>query len=180
MQVAVTFRHMDSTEALKEYANEKVSKAAKYLSRATQAHVILCVEKLQHRAEVLIDAGGIHVRGESHSDNMYKSIDEAVDKIVKQITRYKDKIHNHKPRSAPEIPVSHQVFSLPNAAEQNHHTVVEQKQIMAKPMSVDDAVMQMDLIGNDFFIFQNIDSKLVNVLYRREGGEFGLIEASTR
>ncbi|MCC6806535.1 MAG: ribosome-associated translation inhibitor RaiA [Deltaproteobacteria bacterium] len=181
MQVAVTFRHMDSTDALKDYANEKVSKVSKYLSRATNAHVILCVEKLQHKAEVLIDAGGIHCRGEAHSENMYKSIDEATDKIVRQVKRYQEKIHSHKGKHLGTMAVTHQIVELPEEATQRPHIaqIVESKQIEAKPMSVDEAVMQMDLIHNDFFIFQNVDSKQLNVIYRREGGRYGLIAAAT-
>jgi len=168
---------MDSTSALKDYAEEKVSKVSKYLSRATNAHVILWVEKLEHKAEVLIDAGGIHCRGEAHSENMYKSIDEATDKIVRQVKRYQDNIHSHKHKGGADLAVSHHILEQ---AEEKPSSIVESKQIQAKPMSVDDAIMQMDLIHNDFFIFQNIDSKQVNVIYRRDNGRFGLIEASTR
>jgi putative sigma-54 modulation protein len=175
---------MESTEALKDYANEKVGKVTKYLSRATNAHVILCVEKLQHKAEVLIDAGGIHCRGEAHSENMYKSIDEATDKIVRQVKRYQDKIHNHKHKQGlADVAVIHSIVELPeDAAEQEAAaaSIVDSKQILARPMTVPEAVMQMDLIHNDFFIFQNVDSKQVNVIYRREGGRYGLIEAQTR
>jgi len=183
MQVAVTFRHMDSTDALKDYASDKVGKVTKYLSRATNAHVILCVEKLQHKAEVLIDAGGIHCRGEAHSENMYKSIDEATDKIVRQVKRYQQKIHNHKhDKRGQDLAVVHSILQVEEEEQerQNPPQIVEQKQIQARPMTVDEAIMQMDLIHNDFFIFQNVDSKQVNVIYRRENGRFGLIEASTK
>jgi len=175
---------MDSTDALKDYATEKVGKVTKYLSRATNAHVILWVEKLQHKAEVLIDAGGIHCRGEAHSENMYKSIDEAMDKIVRQVKRYQDKIHNHKHRQGvADMAVTHSVIELPDDAATKANasaSIADSKQIQARAMSVDEAVMQMDLIHNDFFIFQNVDSKQVNVIYRREGGRYGLIEAQTR
>lgn len=185
MQVSVTFRHMESTDALREYALEKVSKVAKYLTRATESHVILDVEKLSHKAEVLIDAGGIHCRGEAQSDNMYKSIDEATDKIIRQVKRYREKIHNHKPKNggAKDLAVNHQVFALPVEAENTkpeHINIVDTKQIQAKEMTLHDAVMQMDLVHNDVLVFQNVDSKMVNVLYRRGGGQYGLIEASTR
>jgi len=172
---------MDSTNALKDYAEEKVSKVAKYLSRATNAHVILCVEKLEHKAEVLIDAGGIHCRGEAHSENMYKSIDEATDKIVRQVKRYQDKIHNHKQKAGLDMAVTHQILEMvEQETQETNSQIVESKQIQARPMSVEEAIMQMDLIHNDFFIFQNIDSKQVAVIYRRDNGRFGLIEASTR
>ena len=178
MQVAVTFRHMDSTEALKACAHDKIAKVTKYLPQATSAHVILSVEKLEHKAEILVDAGTIHVRGEARSDNMYKSIDEAMEKIVRQVKRYQQKIHDHKARhAAHEIPVMHQIFALPTEEAKANNHIVSTKQIMAKEMSVDDAVMQMDLLDNDFLVFQNVDSKQVNVLYRRDGGHFGLIEA---
>lgn len=180
MQVAVTFRHMESTEALKACANEKIGKVTKYLPKATSAHVIMSVEKLEHRAEVLIDAGGIHVRAEARTNDMYRSIDDAMDKIVRQVKRYQQKIHDHKAKHAPhEIPVMHHIFALPTEEARQRDHIVSTKQIMAREMSVDDAVMQMDLLDNDFLVFQNVDSKQVNVLYRRDGKHFGLIEAQT-
>jgi putative sigma-54 modulation protein len=180
MQVSVTFRHMDSTEALHDHASDRVSRVTKFLPQATSAHVILCVEKLSHKAEILIDAGGIHCRGEAHSDDMYRSIDAAAEKIERQVKRYLDKIHTYKPKhAASDLPFTHEVFALP-VADETARNVVTTKQVMAKEMTVDDAVMQMDLIGNDFLVFQNVDSKLLSVLYRRQGGHFGLIEATTR
>jgi len=114
---------------------------------------------------------------------MYKSIDEAMDKIVRQVKRYQAKIHNHRQKNDDaELKVVHSVFQLDEKPEEPEKPpqIVETKTIQARPMTLDEAVMQMDLIHNDFFIFQNIDSKQVNVIYRRENGRFGLIEASTR
>jgi len=181
MQITVTFRHMESTPALKEHATERVSRVAKYLPHATAAHIILCVEKLSHKAEIKIDAGSIHCRGEAHSDDMYKSVDEATDKIIRQVKRYQEKIHNHKPKvSASDLPVAHKVFGLPTENGDHLHELefIETKQIMAKPMTINDALMHMDLVDNNFFIFKNVDSNQLSVLYRRDGGRFGLIETS--
>lgn len=184
MQVSVTFRHMESTEALKDHCTERVHRITKFLPQATSAHVILCVEKkLTHVAEVLIDGGAFHCRGEAKTEDMYKSIDDAVGKIERQVKRYSEKIHNHKPRHAPkDLAVNHHIFALPTeaSAQAVDHQVIDTKKIMAREMTVDDAVMQMDLIGNTFLVFQNVDSKLLSVLYRRDGGHFGLIEATTR
>ena len=98
MQVSVTFRHMDATEALKAFAAEKVSKIEKYILTPTDAHVVLSVERHQHRAEINVSANGMRIRGEESSGDMYGSIDAAAQKIERQLKRYRNKLANHKAR----------------------------------------------------------------------------------
>ena len=185
MQVSVTFRHMEPSEALKEFAAEKVTRIEKYIHTPTDAHIVLSVEKYMHKADITIKAHGFMMRGKEKSEDMYASIDRAVDKIERQVKRYKNKISNHKPRQGAAAKVTLNYLEAQrdptetasaDAADTLPPQIVETKEIHAHPMTVDDAVMQMDLMHNDFLVFVNTKDGGMNVLYRREGG-YGLIEA---
>lgn len=182
MQVSVTFRHMDATDSLKAFASEKVSRIEKYIHTPTDAHVVLSVEKHLHRAEINVIANGMRVRGEESSADMYGSIDGAAQKIERQLKRYRNKLAGHKQREghASKVRLSYvdspaDLSELP--AETPPHAIVETKDLDAPPMMVEEAIMQMDLMHNDFFVFINAKTNAVNVVYRRKEGNFGLIEA---
>ena len=165
MQVSVTFRHMDPTDALKQFAEGKVEKIEKFVHAPTDAHIVLSVEKYMHKADITIKANnGMLMRGQEKSEDMYASIDRAMAKIERQVRRYRDKLHSHKPRNGDSAKVLLNVFGAPalepvgeaEAQDTSAETkVVETKEINAKPMSVDEAVMQMDLLHNDFLVFLN-------------------------
>jgi len=180
MQVSVTFRHMDTSDALKTFASEKVSRIEKYIHTPTDAHVVLSVEKHQHRAEINVIANGVRVRGEESSGDMYGSIDAAAAKIERQLKRYREKLANHKTGgTAPSKVRLSYVEQQPDVSElpaDAPSSIVEAKELDASPMSVEEAIMKMDLLHNDFFVFMNAKSNEMNVLYRRKEGNYGLIE----
>ncbi len=183
MQVSVTFRHMDATDALKAFAAEKVSRIEKYIHIPTDAHVVLSVEKHMHRAEINVTANGMRLRGEETSGDMYGSIDGAAQKIERQLKRYRNKLASHKVRDgqASKVRVSYvdaggDVSELPAELPTQ---IVETKDIEAPVMLVEEAIMQMDLLHSEFFIFQNAKTSAVNVIYRRKEGNYGLIETHT-
>ena len=180
MQVSVTFRHMDTSDALKTFASEKVSRIEKYIHTPTDAHVVLSVEKHQHRAEINVIANGVRVRGEDSSADMYGSIDAAAQKIERQLKRYREKLANHKtPSGVPSKVRLSYVEQQPDVSELQADvpsSIVEAKELDASPMSVEEAIMKMDLLQNDFFVFMNAKSNEMNVLYRRKEGNYGLIE----
>lgn len=191
MQVSVTFRHMEPTEALKEFAAEKVEKIQKYIHTPCDAHVVLSVEKYMHKADILIKAHGVMMRGEEKSEDMYGSIDRAVERIERQVKRYRNKLTSHKPREGAMAKVTLNYLEALREAEPEEATngnanakdsglppeIVETREIDAHYMTVEEAVMQMDLLHNDFLVFLNAGSGEMNVLYRRKGGAYGLIEA---
>lgn len=191
MQVSVTFRHMEPTEALKEFAAEKVEKIQRYIHTPCDAHVVLSVEKYMHKADILIKAHGVMMRGEEKSEDMYGSIDRAVERIERQVKRYRNKLTSHKPREGAAAKVTlNYLEALREEAEAEAAApapdeksgalppqVVETKELEALPMTVEEAVMQMDLLHNDFLVFLNVGSGAMNVLYRRKEGSYGLIEA---
>jgi len=180
MQVSVTFRHMDATDALKAFAAEKVSRIEKYIHAPTDAHVVLSVEKHMHRAEINVIANGMRVRGEETSADMYGSIDGAAQKIERQLKRYRNKLATHKTRDghASKVKLSYVDAGgdLSELPAETPTAIVETKELDARPMLVEEAIMQMDLMHTDFLVFLNAKTSAVNVIYRRKEGNYGLIE----
>lgn len=180
MQVSVTFRHVDPTAALKDFASEKIGRIDKYLQSAADAHVVLSVEKYMHQADITIKAHGMMMRGKEKSEDMYNSIDRAVSKIERQIKRYRNKLTSHKPRegNAAKFRLNYLAAEAePDVVETRPHPqVIESKEIEVRPLTLEEAVMQMDLLDNDFLVFLNPTSGSMNVLYRKSEGQFGLIE----
>jgi len=187
MQVNITFRGIDSTESLKSYVKERAGHLEKYFDRAIETHAVLSLERYLHHADITIQAGPYVLRGRTKSEDMYKSIDEAVEKIEKQLKRYKDKLRTIKHRARDEsdhVKVRHDVLQVADPEVEETHEewsqgpkVIRSAEYLAKPMSVDEAVMQMDLLNNDFLVFSNAQTGKVNVVYRRKDGHFGLLEA---
>jgi len=185
MQVNITFRGLDSTDSLKAYVRERVEHVEKYFDRPVEAHAVLSMERYLHHADITLQAGPYVLRGRVKSEDMYKSIDESVDKIEKQLKRYRDKLHTTKHRSRDEtlqVKVRHDVLEpMPEPQIESGPTpkVIRSNEFVVRPMSVDEAIMEMDLLGNEFHVFTNTHSGDINILYRRKDGNFGLIEAAT-
>jgi putative sigma-54 modulation protein len=189
MQMNITFRHMDPIDSLKNYAQEKVEKANKYLDRAGEANVVLSLERHLHQADITLTSGPFVLRGREKSEDMYASIDKAMERIEKQLRRYKDRLKNHNRRERlpqyvheeNEVHIRHDVMEVSEAEESGiaqNPRVIKTNEFVTKPMTVDEAVMQMDLLDNDFIVFTNTESAELNVIYRRKDGHYGLIEAS--
>lgn len=187
MQMNITFRHVDPIDSLKNYSQEKVDRVERYLDRASEAHVVLSVEKHTHQADITIHAGPYMLRGKERSQDMYASIDLAMDKIERQLKRYKerlkekhgrDRVH-HRHDLVEQMRWRHQVFEAAHddASDQSPR-IIKKNEFLARPMSVEEAIMQMDLINNDFYVFTNSTTMEMNVVYRRKDHTFGLIEAS--
>jgi len=177
MEITVTFRHMEPTDALREYAIEKVTKLTRYVDRMTEANVVLSLEKHRHIAEVTINANRITINGREETHEMHSAIDLVMDKIERQVKKYKDKIHNHKPTPHQQsINARINVLSSESIDRNEGPRVIKTETLSIKPMSVEEAVMQMDLLNNEFFIFSNASNQKVSVIYRRKDGDYGLIE----
>ena len=181
MQVLITGRHMEMTEALQNYVKSKVERVGKYLENIKEADVILSVEKYRHSAEVTIKANGITINGEEETDDMYSSIDLVMEKIERQVKKYKEKIRQHKPRqSLKESNMVMNVFASDEQEEEEETSsnlrLIKTKSLSIKPMSLDDAIMQMDLAGEDCFLFMNIASNSLSVIYRSKDDKLVLIE----
>ncbi len=177
MQIAVTFRHMESSEPVRSYVEEKLAKVKKYIDEPVEAQVALSVEKkIRHKAEVSLVAKGIVIKASHETSDMYAAIDGMLDKIERQLKRYKEKIKRHKPLSDRERMVNKTVFAAESIDEgHSEPTIIKTDSFHVKPMSVDEAVMQMDLLDKDFLVFTDSNSEAINVVYRRKDGNYGLI-----
>ena len=192
MQMSVTFRHMDATEALKSYAQEKIDRVRKYFPDPIKAHVVLdCERGYNHVAEVVITLhSGLVIAGEETTEDMYSSIDLVMAKIERQVRRYKEKIRSHKGAHSlhGHREMSHKVMSLEEATEAKPEStpptkatepeikIIKETRFVAQPLTPEEAVMQMNLRSNDFLVFSNASTHDVNVVYRRADGTYGLIE----
>jgi len=188
MQVSVTFRQMDPTPALKDHATDRVEKIAKYVAdlESSDATVVLSIEKYMHKADITINSRGLLIRGSEKSDDMYASIDRAIDKIERQLKRYREKVKRHKPRLANgNYRVRLNIVEGMTSEEEAAGTpsvsprITQTEEFAAAPMSVDEAIMQMDLLDNNFLVFQNALTSQINVVYRLKDTNYGLIEVST-
>jgi putative sigma-54 modulation protein len=179
MQVNITFRNMFATDALRNHVETKLGHmVSKYLDKVTEAHVTLSLERYLHHADINLHAGTFHVRGKEKSEDMYASIDMAVDKIERQLKKYKERIKSHKPRhengARTPVRVRHEILAN-HDGEPLGAQVIRSNEFMAKPMSIEEAVMQMDLLNNDFLVFTRPDTNEVSVVYRRKDGNYGVI-----
>jgi len=167
------------TDALRDYVEKKLSRLDKYFETpvASEINVTLSVTKGQHIVEVTIPLVGVMLRAEEKSDDMYASIDTVVDKLERQIRKHKTKV-NRKFRQDSGVKT---LFKEDGGAvtvmdEEDDLELVRTKRFTLKPMDVEEAILQMNLIGHNFFVFSNMDNKEVNVVYKRSDGKYGLIE----
>lgn len=174
MQTSVTFKNLDPSENLKSYIRDKLDRFDKYLYNPAIATVVLSVEKFRHIAEIKITGDRLNINGKEKSNDMYSAIDVVLDKLEKQIKKNKQKIRQHREGSkgkSKDSMAEELTYSDDETATQVHITNIE-----FKPMDVDEAIMQMDLIDNNFLVFTNSRSNTINVLYRRKDGNYGLIQ----
>ncbi len=178
MQIATTFRHLDPSDALKSYAEEKLERVKKYIDEPIVAQVFMTVEKIRHCAEVTITAKGITIKASEETNDMYSAVDAVLDKIERQLRRYKERIKEHKPAAgdARERQVKKSVVAAESIEQRQEPVVIRTKTFSIKPMSVDEAVMQMDLLHKDFLVFTDAITDSISVIYRRKDGNYGLIE----
>lgn len=171
MNIIVTGRHLEITPALKTYAEKKIQRFDRYLSNISEAVVTISVEKYRHKAEVLLKVDGMLIQAEGITGDVYSSIDEVAEKLERQIKKYKEKLVSHrKPEGKSGVTEAEPAL----AAEGGK--IIKNKRFELRPMSPDEAAMQMDLLDKDFFVFTNDNSGVINVIYRRKDGNFGLIE----
>ena len=181
MQVNITFRHLEPTEALKSHVRGRVEHVQRYFDRPTEAHAVLHVENLHHHAEITLKAGRFLLRGSAKSEDMYASIDAAADKIERQLKKHKEKLHSHKTNGHgvewKPVEVRHDVLDIIENPDRPSHRVVRSTQFQAKPMTLDEALLQLDLLDSSFYVFQNAKDGAINVVFRRDDGNYGLVEA---
>lgn len=179
MQVSVTFRRMEGAEAVKEYAASKVAKINKYLYQPAEASIVLTREKHRIIAEINVTSQRFSLKGQEETEDVYSAIDLVVDKIERQLVKRKEKMRRHKSGSvesgAPGAGRGEEGKEGEEGEEVDRPRIVETKSFSIKPMSIEEAAMQMRLGGEGFFVFTNVSSGEVNVLYKTEDGHFGVM-----
>lgn len=173
MQVQVRGRNIEVTDALKDYVAKRLGKLDKYMENLGDAQVALTVVRGFHRVEVTIPIDGMILRGEESTGDMYASIDLVVDKLEKQIEKYKGKLQKRGNRF---IEGQRAMAPVKREDEDDGPKLVRTKRFAIKPMPVDEAILQMNLLGHNFFVFSNAETEQVNVVYKRKDGNYGLIE----
>jgi putative sigma-54 modulation protein len=175
MRLQVKGKNVEVSEQIRSYAELKLGKLERHLNGPTRVELELAVERnpsisANNVAEATIWTKGPVLRARESSADMKASIDQLVEKLERQVTRYRDKRRRH------DYPAPGQA-SVADATDVDEGLpIVKMKQFAVKPMSPEEAVLQLELIGHDFFVFRNADSGEVNVVYRRHGGGYGLIE----
>lgn len=173
MQVSVIGRHIDVTDAIRQYATEKFSRLDKYLAAGAQVVItISVVKKVHHIAEAAIKSNGVLIQASEETEEMYSAIDLLIEKLERRVRRYKEKLAEHK-RQGGRAETAGAASSLP---EDRIPQIIKTKRFDLKPMLPEEAVMQMELLDKQFFIFSNVGSGQVSVIYKRRDGNVGLIE----
>ena len=171
MKVTDVTKNIELTPALKDMVEKKVSKLDKYFESDVNAKATLSVQKNRHRIEVAIPFNGILLRAEEMTEDMYKSIDKVEEKLERQIRKQRTKLarkHNN----------SLKFSELAADVQEDEHQgkVVKTKKFAVKPMDVEEAILQMELIGHNFFVYKDAETNEISVLYKRKDGDYGLLE----
>ncbi len=171
MSVNVKGRNIEVTPALREYVEKKIAKVTKQFKTVGDISAVLKVEKGNHIVEITVPASGILLRAQENTKDMYSSIDLVVEKIERQVHKYKTRLMKRKysnfvdPTPVPVVEEAHD----------DEFEVVKNKKFVLRPMSVEEAIMQMNLLNHDFFVFFDPDLDSTNVVYRRKDGKYGLL-----
>ena len=172
MRYIISGKNLDITEGLRSAVTDKLGKLERYFTPDSEVHVTLSVEKERQKIEVTIPMKGHTIRAEQASDNMYVSIDLVVEIIERQVTRHKKRILDKEQNSGY---INNDFFDV-EGLEDEDVQIIRSKKVVLEPMYPEDACIQMDLLGHNFFVFRNAETDKVNVVYKRRGNTFGLIE----
>lgn len=176
MKIIFKGKHIEVTDAMRNYIEKRLRKIERHFDHILEVIVTLSVEKNRQIVEATLQASRALIRAEEETDDMYTSIDRVVDKLERQIQKYKEK-YFHKPHPGKEKKgLVNEGANVEDSEPDKIAKIVKTKRFAIKPMSVEEAAMQMDLLGHNFFVFANDNTNKVNVLYKRKDGNFGLIE----
>ena len=172
MNLVISGRNIDITEGLRSAVEEKIGKLERYFNDSTEVHVTLSTERNRQKIEVTIPMKGSIIRAEETSTDMYVSIDLVEEVIERQLRRYKNKLID-KEQNAAQLSKE---FIDEDAFEEEEIQIIRSKKFAMKPMDPEEACVQMELLGHNFFVFRNSETEEVNVVYKRKGSTYGLIE----
>ena len=171
MTIHVKGRNVDVTPAMKDYVEKKIAKITKQFKAVGDINAVLKIEHGYHIAEITVPASGILLRAQESTKDMYSSIDLVVEKIERQIHKYKTRLMKKKYANFAEVPAQ----APANIEEDGEFEIIKNKKFALNPMNTEEAILQMNLLNHDFFMFFNIEQNGVNVVYRRKDGKYGLL-----
>lgn len=173
MKFIIIGKNLDVTPGLKEAVESKLGKLERYFTPDTEIHVTLSVQRERQKIEVTIPVKGGIIRSEQQCSDMYVSIDLVEEVIERQLRKYKNKLvakHQEGTNFTPSF------YDAEDTADDSDIKIVRTKKFGIKPMYPEDACVQMELLGHDFFVFRNAETDEVNVVYKRKGNTYGIIE----
>jgi len=180
MQLNITARHMELTDGLRSHIEKELKKLERHFHKEAEIQVTLCVEKYRHIAEVSCNVGGHLLQAKEETKDMYQSVDRSIESVGKQFKRFKSKHWDGKGKTGlpDEAPTRTPIVPAEGGKQDDvsKPRIIRSRKYAVKPMSVDEAALQMDLLDQDFIVYTDSRSEEVNVLYRRKDGNLGLIE----
>ena len=179
MRISVTFRNKEGENWHREYIDDKLMKLKKYIDNPVEAHVVLSVEKFRNVAEVNLMANGLNVNAKEEAKDMHLAIDNAIEKIERQLKKKKEKIRSQKTNATRGGKVDDMEQMSDDMYETPETRVVETKKIVLKPMSLDEAIMEIESSNNLFVIYRDSSTENVSVVYIRDDGKYVLIETNS-
>lgn len=188
--IQITGRHLQVTESMKDYAREKISKIERFNHRISEINVIMDVQKLDHRVEIIVKTGNLKMKSSASTSDMYASIDKAVEKLEAQVLRYKSKMQDHHAKTHPAVDMTIDVIQPQQDDEEieelDHiktpfkpYHVVQQEVISVKTLTFDEAIFKMEFSDAPFMIFKNEADQKLKIIYRNKDGNYGIIEPTS-
>lgn len=183
MELNIVGRNLEVTDVLEEYVEKKIGRLDRYLPTITEAQVELTRQSTKsaadrHVAQVTVHSNRTILRAEEHNADLFAAIDAVLDKMYRQIAHYKGKRYRNRKFQGEPLPVPEYEAELEDEMDEDapEHIIARRKSFEALPMSDQEAIDQMELLGHDFFVYYNADSAGVNVVYRRKDGNYGVLE----
>ncbi|MFZ1036954.1 MAG: ribosome-associated translation inhibitor RaiA [Smithella sp.] len=176
MKISVTFRNGEGENWQKVYAEERIQKLNKYLDAPAEAHIIVSMEKFRNVAEINLSSNGWNINAKEEAKDMHMALDNCIEKIEKQLKKQREKVREHKPKS-----IRRGQEKLARGEETEESTVnkiAETRKIILKPMSFDEAIMEIEETKDRFIIYRDSSSENVTLVYRRDDGNYTLIETN--
>lgn len=184
--VTITGRHLEVTDSMKEYAMEKIAKIERFMDRLIDINIIMDIQKLDHIVEIIMKAGNLKVTSQATSSDMYASLDKAFARLSAQLRRYKSKLQDHHAKGHAILNMMVDVFQKPDEEfldDEDHYQppkniphITQKETLPLKTLTVDEAIMKMELSNDHFMLFKNEEDHKLKVIYRREDGNYGIIE----
>jgi len=175
MKITLSGKNMDIGDSLRKQADKKIRKIERYFKPEVDAQVTLSTEGYRHIAEVTIPFDGVVIRAEETTNDMYTSLDRVIEKLEKQIHKHRTRLEKKLKEGAFKFDSGSFVNAEVSQVEPKGR-IIRNKKFVIKPMTEDEALIQMDLLGHSFFVFLNAETSEANVLYKRKDGNYGLIE----